>query len=256
MKKIKVLVSSDENPFYYDFWNDVSYVWKNIFQIEPVLIYVSNRDNKSLSQEFGEVVRVPEEDGIPKYLQGQLARIYYTKLFQEDICMLSDIDMIPVSKKYFDKNKIINNTKDNSFFHLSPVRREFGQYPMCYYTGYGKTFNKLFDDFTWKQFLENVVDYNFNANKLGYSLPTHLKNNHLWFSDELYLFTKTKEKKINLIFNDSIIEERYRISREQILQADLKNNHTYIDCHMPRPFSLYSRQINYLINCIEGKTIE
>lgn len=256
MKTIKAIVSSDDNPFYYEFWNDVSYVWKEIFQIEPVLIYISNRENKSLSREFGEVVRIPEEDDIPKYLQGQLARIYYAKLFQKDICMLSDIDMIPINKKYFDKNKIINNTKNDSFFHLNPVKREFGQYPMCYYIGYGKTFNRLFGDSTWKEFLKNVIDYNFTANKLGYVLPNKIKNNHFWFSDELYLFTKIKEKKINLNLNDNFIEEKFRISREQILQIDLKNNYDFIDCHMPRPFSLYSRQINYLINLVERQTKE
>ena len=43
-----------------------------------------------------------------------------------------------------------------------------------------------------------------------------------------------------------------RLDREQLLSADVENIQNYIDCHMPRPFSLFEKQINYLIYKIEN----
>jgi len=39
MKIQKAIMSVDDNPLYSDFWSLVSMVWKNRFNIDPVLIY-------------------------------------------------------------------------------------------------------------------------------------------------------------------------------------------------------------------------
>lgn len=244
---MKVMMSCDNNPLYYQFWNEVSYVWNNIFGIEPVLIYIDDEDNETLNEDNGKIVRINREKDIPVYLQGQLARVYYTSLFQDEVCILSDIDIIPLSKDFFDKKKIENNVEEDSFYHLSPVKREFGQLPMCYYVGHGKTFNNLFPNFTWREFLENVISYDFNVNKLGYILPKHLHGNNLWFSDELFLFTKIREKNSKIRLNNTYIRESQRISREQIMTVKYDSINNYIDCHMPRPYDIYQKQINYII---------
>lgn len=251
MKNIKVIMSCDNNPFYYEFWNDVSKIWNITFGFDPVLIFISNEKNKYLSEEYGQIIQVPEVKDIPIYLQAQTARIYHAKLFPNDVCMMSDIDIIPVDKKFFDLATIISRTNENEFFHLNPVSREFGQFPMCYYSAYGKTFNKLFDNKTWQQFLKTIVDYNFDASKLGYMLPPHLKDKNLWFSDELFLYSEINKSKININLNDLVIHPHQRLDREQLL-SDYKSLNNFIDCHMPRPFSLYERQINYLIYQLEN----
>ena len=252
MKKIKVIMSCDNNPLYYQFWNDVSHVWNKKFDIEPVLIYVSDSDNLFLNENNGSIIKIKLEKDFPIYLQAQLARIYYTKLFQDDICILSDIDIIPINKIHFNKENILNKIENNIFFHLNPIKREFGQFPMCYYVGYGKTYNKLFDNLSWYEFLKLVISYNFTADRLNYTLPENLKENNLWFSDELFLHNAIKEKKIFIDPTSPTIQEYQRISREQILNIDFKNIKNYIDCHMPRPYNIYDKQINYLISGIQN----
>lgn len=252
MSNIKIMLSCDDNPFYYEFWNDVSYIWKNIFLFDPILFYISNEENKNLSEEYGRVIRVDKLKNIPVYLQAQLARVYFSKQFQEDICLISDIDMMPVSKKFFDKNKIANNTKENSFFHLNPTKREFGQLPMCYYTGYGRTFDKLSTNKTWEEFLEYVVSKDFNAEKLGFMLPNNLKDKKLWFSDELFLFSEINKLNIHIEKNNEIIKDNQRLDREMLLSYKGNISEAFIDCHMPRPYSIHNKHINFLTFKLEN----
>ena len=255
MTKIKVIISCDSNPLYSEFWNEVSYVWSTIFNIEPVLIYIADEPNHSLSEEYGTIIRKNIEKDIPLYLQGQLARIYYTNLYPDDICILSDADIIPLNRHFFNKEKILQKVDRETLYHLSPTKREFGQYPMCYYSGYGSTLSSMFAGLTWRQFLEDVIACDFTVENLGYVLPQHLQNNKYWFSDELYLYKKIKENNINININNTYIREEQRISREQLLNVDINNIAHYVDCHMPRPFSLYEKQINYLIFGIKDKDI-
>lgn len=247
MNNVKVIMSCDDNPLYYEYWNQVSYVWKNLFDIDPVLIYISDEENKSLNEKNGQIIKIKTEKNIPKYLQGQLARIYYSSLFPDDICILSDIDIIPLNKEFFSKNKLLEKTVEDCFFHFNPVKREFNQLPMCYYSAYGKVFSKLFEGLSWTEFLNSVISYNFSTDFLGYTLPEHLKNNKFWFSDEMFLHTKIKEKNIKVNYNNKIISEKQRISRQEILNVNINNINNFIDCHMPRPFYLFEKQINFII---------
>lgn len=252
MKNIKVLLSCDDNPYYYEFWNDVSYVWKNILQIDPVLIYISNNKNDYLSENNGTIIPIKKIDNFPIHLQAQLARVYFAKNFSNDICLMSDIDMMPVSKQFFNKEKIINNIIDDSFFHLNPTPREFGQLPMCYYAAYGKTYDNIVNNKSWYDFLNYIIEKDFNAEKLGYHLPDHLKDKKLWFSDELFLYSEILLKNIKIIKNNKIISNNERLDREMLLKYSGNISNTFVDCHMPRPYGLYYRQINYLVHKLEN----
>ena len=252
MHKIKVLMSCDDNPYYYEFWNDVSNLWNKSFNFEPVLFYISDNENKFLSEESGKIIRIPKVKNIPVHLQAQTARIYYTNMFKDDICLLSDIDIIPISKAFFNIEEIFKKVNNDEFYHLNPIKREFGQFPMCYYVAHGRTYEKMFKNYTWEQFLNKIIDYDFNAKKLGFVLPNHLTDKQLWFSDELFLSTEISKNNIKVNLNNNIIFPNQRLDREQILSNNVNLVNNYIDCHMPRPFSLYEKQINYLIYKIQN----
>jgi len=252
MNKIKVLMSCDDNPFYYEFWNDVSHMWKNVFGFEPVLFYISDEDNRFLSEDNGTIIRIPKIKNVPVYLQAQTARIYFAKMFKDDVCLLSDIDIIPIDKSFFNVETILKNVKKDEFFHLNPTKREFGQFPMCYYVAYGNTYEKMFNDNTWEEFINKIIKYDFNAKKLGFMLPKHLEDKQLWFSDELFLHSEIAKNSLKINLNNKIILPNERLDREQLLSPASENVKQYVDCHMPRPFSMYEKQISYLIYKVEN----
>ena len=241
---MKAIVSCDSNPFYHDFWPLVKDVWKNHLDIDPFLIYVSDEVGDEENVHY--IKPIP---GIPIYLQAQLARIYFTQLFENEICLVSDIDMIPICKNFFDKQKIIDNVKKDSFYHLNPERREFGQLPLCYYCAHGSTYKKLFDNMSWEEFLNFILEKDFNVDKTNYRLPQRLSGNNLWFSDELFLHTQISYKNIPIKKSNTLIHPRKRIDREQILGLNYLDlfNGEIIDVHLPRPYSNFKESTNKIL---------
>ena len=102
MKIDKVIVSCNDNPFYSDYWPVVSRVWKEMIGIEPVLVYLG--DASKLSSEYGTVVELEKLDNVPIHTQAQWARYWYTQFEPDTMWLISDIDMMPLSKQYLLKS--------------------------------------------------------------------------------------------------------------------------------------------------------
>ena len=239
---VNVLLSCDENPYYSDFWPLVRDIWKRRFDINPKLVYIN--DEKE-TKEFEEgVLYIKKLKNIPVHLQAQMARIYFAHLFPDDICTVSDIDMFPVSKSFFSKKNILDKCNKNSFYHLNPEKREFGQLPICYYCGYGSLYEKLLDGQSWPDFIKSIVDKDFNTDNFNFTLPRHLEGKKLWFSDEIFLYSQVVEKQIPIIRSDDLIGNR-RLDRENILRADFFSVMSRcVDVHLPRPYADYKASID------------
>tara|TARA_R110000824_G_scaffold331078_1_gene517824 strand:+ start:6228 stop:6977 length:750 start_codon:yes stop_codon:yes gene_type:complete len=240
---MKVLLSCDENPYYYDFWPYAKKVWEERIGISPRLILVNKKKETTEFDDDG-VLHVRELDGYPVHLQAQLARIYHTKLFPDEICLVSDIDMFPASPTFFNPTKIEANCDKDSFFHLNPERREFGQFPLCYYCGYGSLYEQLFEGLSWERFVGNIIDMNFNTDKFRFSLPAHLQGKKLWFSDEIFMFSQIQKKEININLNNEMIGPR-RLDREGIMTCNFLTllDEKVVDIHLPRPLADYQDAI-------------
>jgi hypothetical protein len=243
---MKVLLSCDENPFYYDFWPSVRKMWKEHIGIEPKLVLIN--DYKETEDFEDDVLYIKQLPDFPVHLQSQMARIYFTQKYTDDICLVSDIDMFPISRSFFDIKKISNACDAETFFHLNPERREFGQFPLCYYCGYGSLYSKLIGDVSWEQFLQNIVNMNFNTDALGFSLPKHLQGKNLWFSDELFMFSSLQNTGTRIMINNELVGHR-RVDREGIVNIDyLKlTNQDIVDIHLPRPYKDYERFIDNIL---------
>lgn len=243
---MKVLLSCDENPFYYDFWPSVRKMWKEHIGIDPKLVFIN--EHKETEDFEDDVLYIKQLSNFPVHLQAQMARIYFTQKYADDICLVSDIDMFPVSKSFFDVKKISNACDAETFFHLNPERREFGQFPLCYYCGYGSLYSKLIGDVSWEQFLQNITEMNFNTDVMGFSLPKHLQGKNLWFSDELFMFSSLQKTGARIIINNELVGHR-RVDRENIVNIDYIKlaNQDIVDIHLPRPYKDYERFIDNIL---------
>ena len=243
---MKVLLSCDENPFYYDFWPYTKEVWVKRINIDPRLIVISKTKNSDSFDSEG-VMYVRELPEYPVHLQAQLARIYHTKYFPDEICLVSDIDMFPASPEFFNPAEIDLHCDKDTFYHLNPERREFGQLPLCYYCGYGSLYMKLFHDLSWPEFVRKVVEMDFNTDKFRFTLPAHLENKKLWFSDEVFMFSQISEKNIKIKLNSELIGSR-RLDREGIVNFNFLKllDGSIVDIHLPRPPQKYLTEIEKL----------
>lgn len=244
MKIDKVILSSDLNEDYLGFWNIVSKAWKELIDIEPVLYVISDKEIEELSEEYGKVYYHSPVEGVETKNQAQIIRHFATTNFPNDVCIISDIDMMPLNKKYY--NKLVENVSDEKLVVYSadaypPGTPSFPSYPMCYVCAKGSTF-------------ESIIGANIN----NFSTEVHkwMEAGHGWWTDERYFYTKwsdwdKKNGEENTVlygrgFNHGPPITIHRIDRSEHPYYDHEKlqNGNYIDYHMPRPYGEHKGQID------------
>jgi len=238
--KIKyAIMGSDLNPLYYDFWPIISKIWREVFDIIPVLGLICDEDSELIQDEYGLVKKFKAIDGIDISLQSQIVRFYLPSILN-DISITSDIDMMPLSKQYFIENiKSLNSDKFYVMTSDNPECLTNKEYQMCYNIGTPKMFkNVLKIEDSW-------VDFVAKLKKLGFG----------WTTDQRYLYDMVNiyENK-----NDIVLMNRgfspfanNRIDRAiwYYNPKDVKDG-LYIDSHLLRPYTEYKSYIDNLINLL------
>lgn len=263
--KIKNVIMSVDDSHHQYFWPVVANVCKKVLQIQPVLFRISDEDGDFYDDGNGLVKKVKRIEGIPTSTQGQLLRLYGTKYFPEEVCLISDVDMMLLSKKYFVEDLL--EFSDDSYVIFSSDGYDLSRkecrdlfdsqvYPMCYHAAKGKIFSdilELGDGFG--EFVNRVI-----------SSP--ITNKVEWYSDEVYLshminskFDNYEIHKLKRGFGDNYYiptriekynfpvdyrgNEEMRITNSRVGNYDpekLKENY-YIDCHCVRPYGWYKQEI-------------
>jgi len=125
MKKVidRVIFGLNNNETYIDFWNPVSKIYSLKFNVVPTLFFVGTEDEFNilseqgrLSTKYGEVFHLQRPDNIPYNIQHEQhadwtptwALFYGASKFEDEVCMLSGIDQMPLSSHFFELTKSIN----------------------------------------------------------------------------------------------------------------------------------------------------
>lgn len=277
MKVDIVTFSCDSTPIYYEFWKPISKFWKTKFGIHPVLLYCGN-ENIELSEEYGTVHRVPSVDGVADYHSATWGRFWITSKYPEKVCLTGDIDMIPLSRRFFiDGVKIYS---EDSYVHLNSGwyygnntetwKAEYNIIPAYYHLATGKMFNDVYrfeSDFGDEMRKFEAVDYsdkNKGAAGKGYApisdVAQHLQHasrekGGKWGQDEFYSTDMMRKYRGRggKIVTDCKIERNQRIDRshwEYYPQAVFEDAH-YVDSHLMRPYSGDAkRHIDFLMHLV------
>jgi hypothetical protein len=229
------LMGSNENPLYLDFWPVVSKVWKELFDITPVLGLIGNEESDLYDDGNGLVIKLKTIDGLDDGLLSQIVRLYLPK-FLDGNCIVSDIDMIPLSKKYFIDG--LDEYSEEEFIIMSshhPQTIDSNQYPMCYVAGNDKVFKELFNlDDSWDVFSNRIP-------------------NQGWFTDQCYLYDAVNSNP-NITYkfperSGGFVENRIDRIDWKYDGNKLKEGF-YIDCHSLRPYINYKTEVDNLINTL------
>jgi hypothetical protein len=236
MKIDYVIVSTDDNSLYSEFWEPVKKLWFNLVGIKPLLVKISD-NNDVVEYDDCVIHNFKKIDGINTGFQSQIARMYVTKFYQNSVCLTSDIDMLPLCKNYF-VNDIEDIDNDNLVIFSSDAYQGVVRYPICYNAAKGKVFNDIM------KFEDTFEEYCIKLNDMGLG----------WDTDELYF-----GKMVNLYENQSIITKlnrgwEYGRAKKRIDRVywtydenELKSQN-YVDSHSLRPYSRYKNEIDKLIN--------
>lgn len=258
MKTDRVILVSNNNPMYYEFWNKLSYTYSTKFNIKPTLIYFGKEqdvEELNLSTEYGEII-VQQVDGNIEPWIYTWALFYFTKNYLNDVCAIMGIDQIPLGT-YFLKDSI-KDIDDSKYVMLIDDQYKLeGKYPKkwdeggfspsAYHIAKGSTFSDIyrFEDSFEKEILKlkNI------------KLKTMWSN--LWGMDEAYssnVLMNYSDRSRIVDLSKSIEFLRRRIdcyrSIEVPYDINLMNNNFYIECHSVRPYSNHKNYLNNLFDNI------
>lgn len=238
LKIDRVILSTDSNPDYIQFWPIVAKVWKDYIGIKPTLALIADK-SVIIDESLGDVIRFEPIPGVKTSLQAQVIRLLLPAYFQDEVCLISDIDMIPLNKNYFFDS--VKDIKEDCFvtFRNYYYRDTTTIYPMCYNAAKGKVFKEIFK-------INNIYDIpsivqNWSAANLG------------WSTDEILLLKYLRNWKYHdtrcIHLNQYITG---RVDRSNNLSCNLNSikNGSYIDAHCPRPFEKYKSEINNILNAL------
>jgi len=241
MKLKYAIVSSNSNPEYLDFWPYVAKAWRELIGLEPVLMYIDNELPPEEVYQYGEVVYY---QSIPTlYLdiaqQAQCLRFMAAKQFDAPF-ILSDIDMLPISKKYYEDGANQIGEKGIVSFSSDIIKyrwyRTNPQYPICYLSGDPATFRDVLElgDMCYDDFLMKLSKLNLNR-----------------CTDQKFFYFQSLDHRDKIKHLErGWIDEKYAVGRlDKVIWPETDYVATdYIDCHLPRPLSKNKERCFELFN--------
>jgi len=229
MKIDRVILASNENKNYLDFWPIVSEAWKKL-DVKPVLIY-TGRDKIDLP---GEVIHFHIKD-IDSVFVAQNIRILAPALFPNETSITADIDDLPLSKKYFVDN--VAAVPENMFVVYRWGFITETMIPICWTLAKGSTWGEIF----------NINSTDDIVNTIASWYPLNYQKGHKnWYTDQLKLkkyvekFSKKNPNRV-VYFKDQTLHFN-RIDRDEVSSVIYNLEHDkveYTDYHMPIPFNQY-----------------
>ena len=251
MKITKCLVACDLNDVYLDFYHLVRKYWKNVVGIDTVLILIAYEIPYKMNEFRDEIILFKPVDDIHTAFQAQCIRILYPCLLKNENIIISDMDLIPLNKKYYTEN--VKDFNDDSFIIYRDVISEHKQYPICFCLANSKIWKDIFN-------IKNEIDIS-DKLKLWYNMydKYQISSAHSlsWACDQLQLFeyvNRWKNGKNVIKLKDEQTNFK-RLDRMEInnIQNNLENyklmieNETFSDFHLPRPLNQYSAIFNNLL---------
>lgn len=232
----RVILSTNSNPKYIEFWPVVAPIYQAM-GLRPTLALIAD-ESCPIDTSLGDVIRFTPIPGVSEALQAQVIRLFLPALFPDDGCLISDIDMLPISRAYFFNGA--KNCPDDAFlvYRDGAAGYEGKRFPMCYNAAKGSVFASIFNISRPEDIRERIVQW--------------ASMNHGWSTDEilLYIYALEWEKKGGRLVRLGHSVEG-RLDRAA-WKKDFRriNISKYIDCHCPRPYSAHRKSIDQIVEAI------
>lgn len=145
MKIQRLILATNNSKDYVNFWPLLAYGWKKAGFL-PTLYFVRSNINEEFPFapiEGAEVHILDNVLGIHPGEYARMIRLYLPLLYLDEVCMISDMDIIPIKPSFFSAK--VENIPDN-FIALETCgvyTQEPWRYPMCYYIAKGSTFAEI-----------------------------------------------------------------------------------------------------------------
>lgn len=235
MKLTTVVASVNDNPKYYNFIPLQIQFWSK-FGIKFIAIFAGENLPKEIKQYEKNIILWKKNKDLRKAFIGQNIRIYYPALLKlpDDECvMITDMDMLPASDKYF-KSGV--EKYDKKFFVHYPIPLE-GQLLMCYNAAHPSTWAKVFNIYSEndieKRLKETYVD--------GYNGKPRCSG---WYKDQEIMNSSLRKYENLVILNKIANRLEMRDYKKKLENNETNFVKNYDDIHFHRSFTDNEELIN------------
>ena len=251
MKLDRIIVAVDNNKDYYEFWPFVAKRWKS-WGVTPTLIVVAD-EPIDIDESLGDVRYIKPHPSIPTKHQAQIVRFYGAAAYEDEVCIISDIDMMHLNKNYF-LDSVKECGDDNIVMYSAdaypPGDFMHPAYPMSYMAAKGSTFKEII-----KGDLENFHDH----------IEEWMGHGFGWYTDEKVFALKFQQWSDTSPNRATLLKRGFhsgpgalsirRIDRAEgsIYGQNLLELNFYIDFHMPRPYEEHKEMIDRVFSQTRGE---
>lgn len=182
----RVIVSCDSHPDYLDFWPLVVSAWKKIDVKVTLVLIEKSHENIEVDETIGDVIRLKlEDDSVHSAFAAQAVRLLAPCLYPDENIIIADIDIIPLSKKYFFKN--LCRGPEDSFIEYRYGCVGGDQVAMCWNVAKGSVWGNIFNvEATMEDYKDVFVDKLKEWNPQSYK-PISQGVSSEWFTDQRLL---------------------------------------------------------------------
>ena len=251
MKIDKVIVSSNDDPLYLEFWPYVAKAWRKLLgdDVEVVLGYLSDKPIDELS-EHGTIMRFDRREDIIDKNMSKLIRSLVVMRSSDSYCLYADVDMLPLNGKYFSTNSELV-TEDNIVLYSADQSGFPDKFPICYMLSKGHVISEIINPDglseadlldKWGSTKEYIMD------KPNFSDETFYKQ----FFKEWGVAGRNKDRAVKLArgWTNNMAHHRADRFRWDIDIAKLQQG-GYIDAHLPRPLHDHFDSIKPLFDYLD-----
>ena len=260
-KKIAVVSSSnllprylDCVPIYIEHWLNFSNQ-SHIYQFEPSVYLISTSIPKALQKYSRFLKLIKPIPGIPDAFIAQNIRLLAAQFETADFCMVSDIDILPLRRRYFEA---LVECADSGKFVIGRDGLLEDEIAICYNIAKPKLYKQLVNlnslslaqqlPEIWELFGEKELSYESTHGGLG------------WSFDQKFLFRKLSalppDLKVPLTdseLNFKRLDRDFSILHWKSLKKDIDCDY-YVDFHIPLPVRIYGPYIRMVSSRMNLKT--
>jgi hypothetical protein len=190
-------------------------------------------------------------EGVPKSSQGMTARLWLASLYSVHLCIINDLDLIPLQSEYL--NNLIKNKPKDCLLAIGAEDHfknpeDKGKFPMGYCMGEGRIFNKIVNpkNLSYEEWIRSFIGMKVFDSKEDISKEPPE------YSDESLIRALISKSNVNVchvplgfkLFEDNIDRYKWKIDADRLYRGD------YIESHMLRPFHNYISELTPLIEFI------
>lgn len=224
-----IIISSNDNPLYYDFHDIVIEQWCKL-GFKVFFAHITDIDSDIINTNYGLYKKFKSVNNIDSGFQSQVVRMYIPTLLPNKNFLISDIDMLPLNKQYF-LDRSDNIPDDRILIYSGQPYDNVPYYPMCYILAKGEIFKN---------------DLNINMNYNDFIIKMSKYSNLDWNTDEKYFYQTTLSSENLIILRDRNFKMRLDRGNWYYDQKKLMDGY-YIDSHLLRPYNQYKNEIDKIL---------